>query len=310
MARAQTAPLPLQELEPSRASQLDANDIPDSADEPGPGHYFGPESNGFSSLSVQRFSKNRSEPVISMAKTSWKEWGKVYITKGHVAGMKGKDAPGVGTYLSNKQLSTLGKAAPKMGTSLRQDLASTLGVDPYCSPGPAYNTDNAFKSLETEKSSKIGRSKRFQGDGMGVDVGPGQYDRKDVALKFNTGRSFGIGRVFYDKVLRPGSDREGQGKESFGPGPPLWRDISKDGSHAHMIPKTKRFQEDRERASTPGPGAYDREERSVSGLRSVCSDTRTPGGTKFGKPPRKPRLRQNLASVTANNSQGGMWGYF
>merc|ERR1719235_2032789 len=150
--------------------------------------------------------------------------------------------------------------APRMGTSLRMDLAATLGVDPFCSPGPAYNTNSASKFLETEKSSKIGRSKRFEGNSMSVDVGPGQYDRKDVALKTHTGKSFGIGRPFYDKVVRPGWEREGQGKESFGPGPPLWRDIHKEGSHAHAIPKTKRFKEDREKASTPGPGAYDRDE--------------------------------------------------
>lgn len=308
------------ELMPSIASQLDLNDIPDGAEEPGPGHYFGPESSGFSSLGIQRFSKNRSEPTISMANTNWDDWKKVHISKGHVAGAKGRDAPGPGTYAICKkggdleELSTLGKSAPKVGSSLRQDLSYTLGVDPHGSPGPAYNIATlnhragVISNKSAEKSVRFGKQGRFQMP-PALDVGPGQYDRKDVALSGGTGKSFGIGRVFYDKVIRPGWEREGQGKEGSGPGPPLWRDIDKEGSRPHAIPKARRFKEDREKVNTPGPGAYDRDERNVSSLKSVCSDTKNPGGCKFGKPPRKPRLRQNLALVISN-AQGGMWGYF
>lgn len=309
------------ELMPSIAAQLEMNDIPDGAEEPGPGHYFGPESSGFSSLGIQRFSKNRSEPTISIANTNWDNWAKVHISKGHVAGAKGRDAPGPGTYAATKrggdmsELSTLGKMAPKVGSSLRQDLSYTLGVDPHGSPGPA--TYPHFAGIEesalcgnarAEKSVRIGKEPRFQLP-PGLEVGPGQYDRKDVALSGSTGKSFGIGRSYYDKVIRPGWEREGQGKESSGPGPPLWRDIDKEGSRPHAIPKAMRFKEDREKVNTPGPGAYDRNERNVSTLKSVCSDTRNPGGCRFGKPPRKPRLRQQLALVISN-AQGGMWGYF
>jgi hypothetical protein len=305
---------------PSIAAQLDLNDIPEGADEPGPGHYFGPESSGFSSLGIQRFSKNRSEPTISMATTGWENWQKVHISKGHIAGAKGRDAPGPGTYGLTKrggnmeELSSLGKHTTKVGTSLRPDLSSTLGVDPHGSPGPAYNIATLhhragiLSHKSAEKSVKIGKQPRFQVP-AGLDVGPGQYDRKDVALQGSTGKSFGIGRSFYDKVIRPGWEREGQGKEGSGPGPPLWRDIDKEGSRPHAIPKQQRFKQDREKAATPGPGAYNRDERNVSTLKSCCSDTRNPGGCKFGKPPRKPRIRQHLAQVISNH-HGGMWGYF
>lgn len=296
----------------SHATQLELNDIPETADEPGPGHYFGPESMGFSSLGSQRFSKNRSEPSISVAKTNWEDWKKVTVTKGHIAGMRGLDAPGAGTYLDTKQLSTLGKKAPPIGTSLRQDLSTTLGVDPKGSPGPAYNIatlhHSAMKAMGAEKSVKFGKDGRFNVP-PGLLLGPGQYDRKDSAIVHTTGKSFGIGRQHYDKVIRPGWEREGLGKTGAGPGPPLWRDIRRDGSRAHTIKNEKRFKDDLQAAQVPGPGAYDREERAVSSLKSVCSDTKNPGGTKFGKPPRKPRLRQNLAAVLSGNAQTGMWGY-
>merc|ERR1719440_595978 len=119
--------------------------------------------------------------------------------------------------------------------------------------------------MGAEKSVKFGREGRFSVS-AGLLLGPGQYDRKDSAIVLTTGKTFGIGRHYYDKVIRPGWEREGLGQQGCGPGPPLWRDIHKDGSRAHTIKNEKRFKEDREAAKVPGPGAYDREERGISKL--------------------------------------------
>lgn len=65
----------------SVSAQLELNDIPESAHEPGPGHYFGPDSQGFNAMGKQLFSKCRSAPEVSLPRTGWENWQKVTVSK-------------------------------------------------------------------------------------------------------------------------------------------------------------------------------------------------------------------------------------
>eukprot|EP00747_Dinoflagellata_sp_TGD_P075788 gnl/TRDRNA2_/TRDRNA2_158876_c0_seq1.p1 gnl/TRDRNA2_/TRDRNA2_158876_c0~~gnl/TRDRNA2_/TRDRNA2_158876_c0_seq1.p1 ORF type:complete len:355 (+),score=19.73 gnl/TRDRNA2_/TRDRNA2_158876_c0_seq1:106-1170(+) len=291
---------------PSIQAQLELNDIPESAQDPGPGHYFHPDSYGFSSLGNQKFSKCASAPEIEIPRTGWDQWAKVRISKGHSRVVCGQDSPGPIYGMP----SSLNLKAAKIGTSLRPDLSRALGVDPDGSPGPQAYTlpryDPLNKSCSVKKDRSFGRSARFAVQQGAGNIGPGQYSRKDQCLDLKTGRSFGIGRSYYDRVIRPGWEREGQGRDGPGPGSPLWRDLHKDGSRAYSIGTAQRFPADRSVAN-PGPGAYDRRERDMSNLSSYLSDTRTPTTVVFGAHPSKPRLRLGLIGLTCER---GCWGYF
>lgn len=292
--------------EVSIQAQLEANDVPEYANEPGPGHYFGPENNGFSSLGEQKFSKCPSAPEIGFARTGWQEWKKVMISKGHEGAMKLRDSPGAVYDLPEDGLSKVGTV---MGTSQRPDLSMSLGMNPDGSPGPKYNTrDSTVRDIKITREQFNSKTDRF--DTGHKFQGPGPYSRKDVALNVGTGRSFGIGRSAYDKVIRPGWEKDGLCKVSSKLGEAkVWTDINKDpSSHAHTIGTASRFPKDRVSAASPGPGQYKRDERDVSRCTSVCSDTRNPSGAPFGRRlPRKPRFRQMLALTTAKH---GGWGYF
>merc|ERR1712232_493912 len=96
-----------------------------------------------------------------------------------------------------------------------------------------------------------------------ASLGPGQYDRKDGALKLETGRSFGIGRQAYKGVITPGWEDIGQGMTSPGVGGPLWRNIQKHGSRARSFSTAERFPKERGQNS-PGPGMYKQNERDTA----------------------------------------------
>jgi len=287
-------------------AQLEANDTPEFANEPGPGHYFGPENHGFSSMGQQKFAKCPSAPEIGFAQTGWQEWKKVIISKGHENAYKLRDSPGAVYALPESSLS---KKTCVIGTGQRPDLSISLGMNPAGSPGPKYNTrDSKVQDIKVTREQMNSKTDRF--DTGHRFQGPGPYSRKDVALNVGTGKSFGIGRAAYDKVIRPGWESEGQCKVSSKIGErSVWTDIEKNPtSHAPSIGNAPRFPKDRVAANTPGPGQYRRDERDVGRCSSVCSDTRTPTGAPFGRRlPRKPRFRQMLAMTTA--LRGG-WGYF
>ena len=78
---------------------------------PGPGAYFGPESQGFSAIGGQRFSKFRTEPTRSFAKTGWDSWKRVFITKGHRPADAGTGVPPPNTYF--KDISNLSTSLKK-----------------------------------------------------------------------------------------------------------------------------------------------------------------------------------------------------
>lgn len=287
---------------------LDLNDIPEIAHEPGPGHYFGPGSPGFSSLGQQRLSKAPSAPSISLPRTGWDDWGGVVVSKAHSMAYRGKDSPTARYQMP----SSLESKATKIGTSLRPDLNLSLGIDPHGSPGPAYNLRDTPAAMIGEgpvpsgrENKSFGLANRFPTDMRGANIGPGQYARKDTALNLGSGKSIGTGRQSWEKVITPGWECEGRCRASPGVGPPLWTDLQKDGNRAVTMPKAERFPRARS-DGPPGPGAYDQSHKTVSRSKQAVSDASSPCAHSFGTQPKKPRFRPLLAQIVAKR---GAWGY-
>jgi len=293
-------------------SQLELNDIQESANEPGPGHYFGPESIGFSSLGKQKFGKCRSAPEISLPKTGWENWEKIIVSSAHARSGAGKCRTSAGA--KYEILSGLEQNGAKIGTSLRPDLSASLGVDPNGSPGPTINLrDGPAAQIgeapphKARENKSFGCANRFPTDTRNAGLGPGQYQRKDSAIQTGNGRSIGTGRQSWEKVITLGWESEGRCRASPGVGPPRWTDILKEGSKGQPIPKAERFPKSSYSTCSPGP-VYNQEERSVSRPKQFISDTRTVSTNSFSKPPKKPRFRLMLATNCAG-AKHGMWGY-
>eukprot|EP00401_Gymnodinium_catenatum_P007785 CAMPEP_0117602164 /NCGR_PEP_ID=MMETSP0784-20121206/77427_1 /TAXON_ID=39447 /ORGANISM="" /LENGTH=301 /DNA_ID=CAMNT_0005404949 /DNA_START=29 /DNA_END=931 /DNA_ORIENTATION=- len=286
----------------SQSAILEQSDVPTFAMEPGPGHYYNAESRCFSSLGQQRLAKNASAPEIHFAHTGWDDWKKIVISKQHEGAMKCRESPGC-TYVD----SSMGGVSAKIGTSQRADMSEGLGKD---SPGPMYSLPDGMSKANTLPAAKSmesfpcgGAAPRFAREKGKVGPGPGGYHRADASVNGSTGRSFGNGRAAWEKVIKPGLEKDGVCKLSPGVGPPLWRDLKKDGKMAFSMGRADRFPESK--ASTvPGPGHYRQDERSTSlnalnRSGSICADTRRPGTMKFGAKPKKPRFRIQLASATS-----------
>jgi len=292
-------------------AQLELNDIPEFANEPGPGHYFGPESEGFSALGQQKFSKCPSAPQIGFAKTGWDQWNGILISKNHNKTYVGKDSPGA-VYELGGALNSKGTV---VGKGLRPSMDRALGVDPHGSPGPVYNlrdgkvaTIGQYLITETEKcraDKSFGKGERFKGSGLKGGIGPGEYARKDFALRADSGKSIGTGRASWEKVCTPGWEIEGRCRASPGPGPPLWE---KKGQEGGSMGRAERFPRKADATCSPGPAKYDQDAVSMSRQgNQVLSDTRTPAQAHFGLQPKKPRFRPALAM---NTGKHGGWGYF
>lgn len=297
--------LPSKEV--SIQAQLEMNDVPEYANEPGPGHYFGPESKGFSSL-ANKYAKEGlfQDKMIEFPRTGWPEWKKVIISKGHEGPYKLRDSPGCvyavpESSITKKTFSVREDTGSDFPAASRPDLSLSLGMNPKGSPGPAtYNTREVRAPVAAGKHGKVygqmdSRAERFENR---THKGPGPYSRKDVALNPSTGRSFGCARSCYDKVIRPGWEKDGQCKTSskigegtdIGPGisnyvfeDGCWREkgyyvgdrlqpFSRHVGRAHSIGTAERFPRDRVAASTPGPGQYKRDERDVA--KCVHKDTK------------------------------------
>mmetsp|Transcript_21647 Transcript_21647/g.50602 ORF Transcript_21647/g.50602 Transcript_21647/m.50602 type:complete len:297 (-) Transcript_21647:17-907(-) len=238
--------------------ELSVSDSEVAGGEPGPGHYFGPNSPGFTSMGRQAQSKSFSSPSISLSRTGWDDLKVVRISKGHDKGQVGRDSPGL---VYGSPPSTLQGKGTRFGSSTRPDLSRALGVDPLGSPGPAYNVRaaSAIGGYAHPQDKSFGRADRFRLTSETGTIGPGQYRRKDVALRMDMGRSFGIGRAAYEKVCSPGWETVGQGQASAGVGEPLWFDpLKKSGLRAGSTTfgKQERFASPASQGDTPGPGQY------------------------------------------------------
>ncbi|OLQ05347.1 hypothetical protein AK812_SmicGene11479 [Symbiodinium microadriaticum] len=311
----------------SVSAQLELNDIPESAHEPGPGHYFGPDSQGFNALGKQMFSKCRSAPEISLPRTGWDEWQKVTVSKASQGTNLGRESPSCAYTVP----STLEGQAPKVGTSLRPDLAASLGVDPHGSPGPMYNIRESGmmqlgigRVVKSRENKSFGCADRFRGDARGTSIGPGQYRRKDFALRGDNGRSIGTGRQAWEKVVTPGWECEGRCRASPGVGPPLWTDVSKDGSPGVSMPRADRFPRTAYASCSPGPiytlpnereakFASKAQKKPLPAEKKVMEKAKLkpppPPPPTCGKPPKKPRFRMHLVH-SLSGAKHGMWGYF
>ncbi|KAF4719447.1 hypothetical protein FOZ62_031926 [Perkinsus olseni] len=301
---------------------------------PGPGAYDVP----LDSVGCPQVRSHwRNEPSVPILAKNERSWSRVYITKVHSKAVKGLDAPGVGTYESGGGSLRRDKAI-SFALSQRPDLSTQLGVGDRESPGPGYvDTRDKYVdgnvALKPRSSVVFSSGKRFsKGPANGLEVGPGQYgDVGESAIDPKRQRkSFSVGHRAYDKVKRPGCEEENKGRAGSGPGPPLWRDIVKEGSKAHSFGRADRFAVAvgtrsspslRESARLPGPGQYRPEdvrtciavksskpfgdypaecgakeggERSLPGTgwlkESRLADVRNPSTTKFGKPPIRGRL--------------------
>lgn len=297
--------LPSKEI--SIQAQLEMNDVPEYANEPGPGHYFGPESSGFSSVN-NKYAKEGlfQDKMIEFPRTGWPSWKKVIISKGHEGPYKLRDSPGP-VYAVAESGVTMKTHSQREGTgsdfpaASRPDLSLSLGMNPKGSPGPAaYNLREGRPFLKTDSKTKIygqmdSKSERFE---TRTHKGPGPYSRKDVSLNPSTGRSFGCPRSAYDKVIRPGWEKDGQCKQSskigegtdIGPGisnyifeDGCWKEktyfvngrmkpLSSSNSRAFSIGTAERFPKDRVAAASPGPGQYKRDERDIA--KCVHKDTK------------------------------------
>mmetsp|Transcript_131025 Transcript_131025/g.184693 ORF Transcript_131025/g.184693 Transcript_131025/m.184693 type:complete len:318 (+) Transcript_131025:63-1016(+) len=311
----------------SVSAQLELNDIPESAHEPGPGHYFGPDSQGFNALGKQMFSKCRSAPEISLPRTGWDEWQKVTVSKASQGTNLGRESPSCAYTVP----STLEGHAPKVGTSLRPDLAASLGVDPHGSPGPMYNIRESGmmqlgigRVVKSRENKSFGCADRFRGDARGTSIGPGQYRRKDFALRGDNGRSIGTGRQAWEKVVTPGWECEGRCRASPGVGPPMWTDVSKDGSPGVSMPRADRFPRTAYESCSPGPiyalpnereakFARKMQKKPLPAEKKVLEKAKLkpppPPPPTCGKPPKKPRFRMHLVH-SLSGAKHGMWGYF
>ena len=165
------------------------------------------------------------------------------------------------------------------------------------SPGPAYDVRN----MNNRADHSLGRSAvtftaadRFRRP-LTNPVGPGDYflDKGRLDTLRSAPFSFRLSHRAYDKVRRPGANQELLGKESVGPGSPLWSDIGKEGSKANSFSLSPRFFNKNPSGRFPGPGAYYRPLPLNATTLSV-----------FGKPPTRSRL--NLKALRRCCSR--VWG--
>mmetsp|Transcript_27420 Transcript_27420/g.63351 ORF Transcript_27420/g.63351 Transcript_27420/m.63351 type:complete len:278 (-) Transcript_27420:71-904(-) len=251
--------------------ELSVGDADVAANEPGPGHYFGPNSPGFTSLGSQAQSKSFSAPSISLSRTGWDDLKVVRISKGHDKCQVGRDSPGL-VYAAPPSTLNKGKTT-RFGNATRAE-GRALGLDPHGSPGPAYNVraSATIGGYAHPQDKGFGKADRFRLTSETGTIGPGQYRRKDTALRMDMGRTFGIGRAAWEKVCCPGWQAVGQCRASVGVGDPLWSDpMKKTGLRAGSTTfgKQERFASpaSQQGSSSPGPGQYD--------LSSMKGSTRT-----------------------------------
>lgn len=252
--------------------------------EPGPGTYSIPEGFGH-----QHLSKNWSNPSVSITAKHDKAWSKVFITKDHLSAMMARGSPGPGTYIPHLVET---QARVRIGTSKRQGLCDTN----FRAPGPLYevrgNPDNPPVHIRFSKANRFDMDNQSLSRALG-STGPGQYEVPTIFDGINKAKSFGASHRAYDRVRFPGSEKEGQGRWSPGPGPlQPFQNSGKAVSfgRAEKLPGVKVTR-------APGPGAYENHTRPNPDMKnqSVYS---------FGRPPPRGRIDWKQMRVL-NNS---MWG--
>lgn len=306
------------QLSKSIHAQLEQNDVPEFANEPGPGHYWGPDSVGFTSFTKDpTLAKSISAPAPSFPKTGWPEWRRVHISKGHERSMGCLESPDA-FYSVPEGLSK--KAAP-MSISTRPPLNAAT-----CSPGPKYLLDHPSQAASMEQAwNRAVRCAKTKGIELAEHHPDGKFSKaerfpggrqegledKQMYIKTNekstlkgSGKSIGNGRAAWEKVLTPGYEAAFLGRTSPGVGPPLPVPGTKVGA---KIGTAQRFPRSTYSTAGPGPAGYDVDHKGVAAKSHFVSDTKNPTAMSFGKVSKKPRFRV-LAAV--HGSPHGCWGYF
>jgi hypothetical protein len=317
----------------SLASRLEQNDTYEFMNEPGPGHYYGPDSAGFSGFRSNKdptiLSKSSSAPEISFAKTGWDRWERVAISKGHEKSMGGKDSPGTLHELPRALSNISAKFASRDFVRKGSTSHATSGMRPAlqhpgCSPGPNYAPKNEFVGSALDdawkRSVRVARARNGDFDDPGrPDKKQGKAERftptraeglddkqiylnKAITGPTGTGKSFGNGRAAWEKVQTPGIECERYGKTSPGPGPSV-----RAGGRGLSAPmgKAERFPRSTFDTDSPGPAAYSQNQHDCSNPKLLTSPA--PGQCHFGVASKKPRFRQVAAM---HCSPHGCWGYF
>lgn len=254
--------------------------------EPGPGTYDIGQSFG-----RQQLSQNFSEPSAPLIAKHGKAWSKTMITKDHLMAMMARDSPAPGTYIPRLVKS---EARVRFGTSKRPDLCDTH----FRAPGPVYEVrgspDNPPAHIRFSKANRFALDDRSLAESLG-STGPGQYEVKgSVDGSGKHGRSFGASHRAYDRVRFPGSEKEGQGRSSPGPGPPLPYQLA---GRSISFCRAERLPGDRnERA--PGPGAYEVHEKPNP-------DMKTQSVYSFGRPSARSRMDFKTMKMLQASS---LWG--
>lgn len=239
--------------------------------EPGPGTYDIPQGFG-----QQLLSTHWSQPSASLTAKHDKSWAKVMITKEHLNVLIGRGTPGPGTYQPGFVES---QARVRFGTSKRRGLSDSS----FRAPGPVYevrgNPDNPPKHIRFSKANRFDMDNQSLSSALG-STGPGQYEAPTVFDGSRLAKSFGASHRAYDHVRFPGSEKEGIGRTSPGPGP---LQPFQNSGKAISFPRSERTPLAGSGKLAPGPGAYDNHERPnpFSKSQSVYS---------FGRPPAKARV--------------------
>lgn len=252
--------------------------------EPGPGTYDIPTGLGY-----QHVSTRQSVPSISLTAKHDKSWAKVMITKAHNDAFKCRGTPGPGTYVPNLPEN---QARIRFGTGKRKPLADAN----FRAPGPVYEVRGVPDNPPAQV--RFGKADRFS-DGASLanqlgSAGPGQYELATVFDGVKHAKSFGASHRAYDHVRFPGSDKEGVGKQS--PGPGAMKQFFNDGQHVGFG-RAERLPKDNAGKRAPGPGAYEAHNRAYPFSRNQSCYS-------FGRPHAKGRMDWKKAGKATNTTWG------
>eukprot|EP00931_Biecheleriopsis_adriatica_P063662 TRINITY_DN38596_c0_g1_i1.p1 TRINITY_DN38596_c0_g1~~TRINITY_DN38596_c0_g1_i1.p1 ORF type:complete len:326 (+),score=37.71 TRINITY_DN38596_c0_g1_i1:38-979(+) len=254
--------------------------------EPGPGTYDIPNAFGYQQLS--NYESGRSS---SLTAKHDKSWAKIMITKDHLGAIMGRGTPGPGSYQPRMVQS---QRRVRIGNTARGNMYDTS----FRAPGPVYDVcgapDNPPHHIRFSKAHRFDADNTSLANAIG-STGPGMYEVSSFIDEQKHSKSFGAGHRAYDRVRFPGSEKEGKGKTS--PGPGALQPFQNTGK-AVPFARADRLPEDTRGKRAPGPGAYDVHDAKNPDMKSQSVYS-------FGRPSAKGRVDWKQYKVLGASS---MWG--